>query len=268
MIKATKFAYNAQQRQKQISTYIDLINFFCNRLCELKRYDDEIYVKYKENKLIKLAMYCSFCNSNHISKHRFYFEFKKFDFVFHAYFTKKLILWKNEKIRKIYANFHIFMLESIIFFHRFLRIIIQIVEFLTNRNVLLRYCKKWFNKKLYQNEIVSMCIDFQNKKKTDNEIYLTWRAAIATKKKTTIRKKKELSSEKKIEIERNIRKRKKQRDAWLISKNLSIKNEKKISKNAKKTSFQHLTFRWRWNQNHNRKKLRNQQTFFRFDFSR
>ena len=179
-------------------------------------------------------MCCSFCNSNHISKHRFYFEFKKFDFVFHAYLTKKLILWKNEKTRKVYANSHIFMFESIILFDRFLRIIIQIVEFLTDRNALLRYCKEWFNKKLYQNEIVNMCIDFQDQKKTDSETYLAWRAAIATKKKTTIRKKKELSSEKKIEIERNIRERKKQRDAWLISKNLSIENEKKNIKKRKK----------------------------------
>ena len=126
------------------------------------------------------------------------------------------------------------MFESIIFFDRFLRIIIQIVEFLTNRNALLRYCKKWFNKKLYQNEIVSMCIDFQNQKKTNSEAYLAWRAAIATKKKTTTRKKKKLSNEKKIEIEKFTRERKKQRNAWLINKNLSIENEKKNIKKRKK----------------------------------
>ena len=234
MIKATKSAYNAQQRQKQISTYIDLINFLCNRLCELERYDDEIYVEYKENKLIRFAMCCSFCNSNHISKHRSYFEFKKFDFVFHAYFTKKLTLWKDEKIRKIYANSHIFMFELIILFDRFLRIIIQVVEFLTDRDALLRYCKEWFNRELYQNEIVNMCIDLQNQKRTDSEVYLAWRAAIAAKKKTTTRKKKKLSNEKKIEIERFIRERKKQRDAWLISKSLSIENKKKNIKERKK----------------------------------
>lgn len=115
MIQTTKNVHKTKQRKKQISTYIKLINFFCNKLCELKRYDDDVYIEYVKQKLIKFAMCCSFCNDDYISKHRLYFAFKKFDNFFHVYFTKKLTEWKNEKIRTTYANFHIFMFESIIF---------------------------------------------------------------------------------------------------------------------------------------------------------
>ena len=234
MTKAAESAYNAQQRQKQIPAYIDLINSPCNRLCELERYDDEAYVKYKENKLARPAVCCSSCNPGHIPKHRPYSESKKSDSVFHAYLTKKLTLWRDEKAREVYAGSHIPMPGSTILSDRFLRIIIQVAEFLTDRDALLRYCRGWSNRELYQNEIVSMCIGLQDQKRTDSEAYLAWRAAVAAKKETAARKKKGLPSEKETEVERSIRERKEQRDAWLISKGLSVENGKKGTKERKK----------------------------------
>ena len=241
MNKATKSARNTQQRQKQISTYIELINSSCNRLCELKRYDDEIYVEYEKNKLVKLAMCCSSCTPNHIPKHRSYPESKKSDTVFHAYLTKKLTLWRDEKTREIYADSHILMPGSTIFSDRFLRIIIQFVEFLTDRDALLRYCRGWSNRELYQDEIVSMCIDLRGQKKSDSETWIAWRADLDAK----ARKKTELSSEKKTEIGKSIREHKKQRETWLINKNVSIgkKDTKERKKKIASTSNASLTMK-------------------------
>ena len=139
-IKIAMNQANVIKRKKKISTYIEFVNSNCFKMIELKRYDDEIYSKYQNNRF-KFVSYCFECfDENYTLMHRFYFKIKKFDIFTITWLIMQLIQWRNNKIRILFANIYISTSKFFVLFDRFMKIIIMFHIFILNRTMLQRYC--------------------------------------------------------------------------------------------------------------------------------
>lgn len=232
----------ALQREKEVPEYIELINSSCNRVCELKRYDDETYPGYESGVLSKPDSCCSGCNptSEDIPAYRPYPSISKSDNFSEAYLTKKLTQWRNEKARLLYEKSHIPMSGASILSDRFLKRIVQHNTFILNPTALAQQCKDWTEREVYEEEIVAMCTAIRDRSPGTN-IHDAWREQVYSKQQETARNKGHSVDVKGrpvlpvVETEKEIliRKRNERKSAWLIGMGLPVVDKPAKSRKSK-----------------------------------
>ena len=178
--------YNVAMRVKFLKIYIEQINFNCNKKYDLIRYKN---VEISKSLFVSSLICCSSHNDKkYIFKHRFYSKVKISNSLFTIYMIAKLRDWRSQKIKEMYANCCFFVLDIVIFFDRYLKIIVRYANSLNDQFSLKRLCRDWTKREKYQANILIMCAELFTKNRLDSDVWKEWRINITIKVKRKIDK--------------------------------------------------------------------------------